>query len=66
MTGAIVIEGARVVLSDRVETVSVRIEDSNGNVVRWVWSKPSVPHIVRPLRRVRKKFDPFTLPPALF
>lgn len=42
------------------------ILDAKGNVVRWVMFKPSVPHIVRPMHRARKKFDLSSLPPALF
>lgn len=43
------------------------ILDCDGQVVRWVWEKPSVPHITRKEPRYRKpKFDLSTLPDAPF
>jgi|Laugresbdmm110sn_1035088.scaffolds.fasta_scaffold367407_1 hypothetical protein len=43
------------------------ILDDDGAVVRWVWDKPSYPHITRKVPRRRKpKFDISTLPDAPF
>ena len=43
------------------------ILDDDGAVVRWVWDKPSYPHITRKVpRRSKPKFDISTLPDAPF
>ena len=43
------------------------ILDDFGEVVQWVWEKPSRPHITRKVPRYRKpKFDISTLPESPF
>lgn len=43
------------------------ILDDNGAVVRWVWDKPTYPHITRKVTRARKpKFDWANFEPAPF
>jgi hypothetical protein len=49
------------------QAIQYGILDCDGQVVRWVWEKPSVPHITRKEPRYRKpKFDLSTLPDAPF
>ena len=43
------------------------ILDDEGNVVRWVWEKPTYPHIVQKIKRQqKKKLDLSNVPDALF
>lgn len=43
------------------------ILDCDGEVVRWVWDKPSVPHVTRKEPRARlKRVDYDSLPDAPF
>jgi len=43
------------------------ILDDEGNVVRWLWTKPAYPHIERKVKRLKKpKIDLAKFETALF